>query len=269
MNAIRRSSLTAIVTAALWGAVVLTGVAHAEDAVGSVASLDGRAEAQRSSEATWNALSPGDPVYLNDRLRTLADSRLKVLFGEDAVVTLGAKSELTVDQQVVPQDGGTQSYFSVLVGTVRALVSERYGAPGGSFEMETPTAVAAVRGTEFVLSHSVMADETTVLGLASTTLVRAQIDSEGTSVVELGPGEVTVVKRGAYPIVPAPASEDVLQSLSGATSMARGGARGISGGQTSVAAPEAGQQPPSLPNKGVNAGPKGGRPKPPPPPIPR
>jgi hypothetical protein len=267
MNAMRRSSLMAIMTAALCVAA-LTAVAQAEEAVGSVAALAGRAEAQRSGEATWNALSPGDPIFLNDRLRTLTDSRLKVLFGEDAVVTLAEKSELTVDEQVVPEDGGGQSYFSVLVGTVRALVSERYGTPGGSFEMETPTAVAAVRGTEFVLSHSVAADETTVLGLASKTLVRAQVDSEGTSVVELGPGEVTVVKRGAYPVVPAPASEDVLQSLSGATSLASGGGGGTSSGHKGVAAPQGVQAAPALPNKGVDA-PKGGRPAPPPPPIPR
>jgi hypothetical protein len=268
MNVMRQLLGTAIAAAALWGAT-----AQAQEAVGSVAALEGQAEAQRSGEATWNALAPGSPVFLRDRLRTLADSRLKVLFGEDAVVTLGAGSELTVDEQVVPQQGGNRSYFSVLVGTVRALVSERYGAPGGSFEMETPTAVAAVRGTEFVVSHTIAADETTVLGLANKTLVRAQVDEDGTNVIELGPGEVTTVRRGAYPLAPAPASEDVLQSLGAATSLARAGTPTASGRQQAAGGGGArAAQTVDQPVKQVQEiGKKveGGRPPPPPPPIPR
>lgn len=268
-------SLTAIVAAVLWSvsSLALIGPAQAAgEAVGSVAAVEGRAEAQRSGESTWNALAAGDPIYLQDHLRTLSDTRLKLLFGDDAIVTMGAKSEMTVDEQVVPQDGGNQSYFSVLVGTVRALVSERYGAPGGSFEIETPTAVAAVRGTEFVMAHSVAADETTVLGLADKTMVRAQVDEQGTSIVELGPGEVTTVKRGAYPLVPAPAPEDVLQSLGGATSMTSAGKgtsaaqRGAGGGATRAA------QSVDAPVKQVQEIKRqvqGGRPAPPPPPIPR
>jgi len=269
----RPMSLTATMAALLWsvGALALIVPAQAGEAVGSVAALEGRAEAQRSGESTWNALAAGDPIYLQDRLRTLSDTRLKLLFGEDAVVTMAAKSEMTVDEQVVPQDGGNQSYFSVLVGTVRALVSERYGAPGGSFEIETPTAVAAVRGTEFVLSHSVAADETTVLGLADKTMVRAQVDEEGTSIVELGPGEVTTVKRGAYPLVPAPAPEDVLQSLGGATNMASAG-KGTSAAQTGGGGATRAAQSVDAPIKQVqeiNRQVQGGRPAPPPPPIPR
>jgi hypothetical protein len=267
MNVMRQLLGTAIAVAALWGVP-----AQAEEAVGSVAALEGQAQAQRSGEATWNALAAGSPVFLRDRLRTLADSRLKVLFGEDAVVTLGAGSELTVDEQVVPQDGGNRSYFSVLTGTVRALVSERYGAPGGSFEMETPTAVAAVRGTEFVVSHSIVADETTVLGLANKTLVRAQVDEKGTRVIEVGPGEVTTVRRGAYPLAPAPASEDVLQSLGGATSLARAGTSAsgrqqAAGGGGSRAAQTVDQPVKQVQEIGKKV--EGGRPPPPPPPIPR
>jgi hypothetical protein len=177
-----------------------------------------------------------------------------------------------VDEQVVPPRGGNRSYFSVLAGTVRALVSERYGAPGGSFEMETPTAVAAVRGTEFVVSHSIAADETTVLGLANKTLVRAQVDEGGTSVIELGPGEVTTVRRGAYPLAPAPASEDVLQSLGGATTLGRAGTPAASRQQAAGGGGARAAQTVDQPVKQVQEiGKKveSGRPPPPPPPIPR
>jgi hypothetical protein len=265
-------------TVVIAAALVWCAPAHAIQRVGAVAALEGEAHARRVDGSEWAALAPGDDVFLGDRLRTQAASKLKLLFSDDSVLTLAANTELTVDEQVVPEEEATESYFSLMVGTVRALVSERYGAPGATFEMETPTAVAGVRGTRFIAKHDEEAEETTVLGLSNITVVRSKDDPEGEYAVEVREGQVTRVTHGRSPHAPVRAPDDVLRSLSAATlvsAVGGGGGGPRSGRSRSGSAPRSRA---AAQSQGVDQpvqqlreiqGATVGRPKPPPPPIPR
>jgi hypothetical protein len=146
---------------------------------------------------------------------------MRLLLRDESVITLAASSELSLDEQVVG-GGPTVSRLSLWLGAARAIVTERYSAPGAHFEMETPTAVAGVRGTGFIASHDPAGEETTVLGLFDTTLVRSKADPRGAKEVRLGPGEVTTIRRGAFPLRPSPMPEGMLRGLTGATSLAVG-----------------------------------------------
>src|SRR5438034_11701446 len=82
-------------------AILLRGAAaEAQEQVGSVAALEGRAEALHPGQAAWTAVAAHDAVLLGDQLRTLADSKLKLAFRDDSALTLAASSQLTVDEQV-------------------------------------------------------------------------------------------------------------------------------------------------------------------------
>jgi len=205
-------------------ALLLSSIAptSGQETVGSVAALEGRGEVRRRGAESWVAIAPGDDVLLGDELRTLDDSRMKILFRDDSVLTLAANSQLTVNQQTTT--GAPVSYFSLLMGVVRALCTERYSEAGARFELETPTAVAGVRGTGFIATYDGNADETRVVGLFDTTTVRSQVDSAGTQMVELGPGDTTSVMRGRYPHAPTRMPDDVLRGLVGSTEIAAGGA---------------------------------------------
>jgi hypothetical protein len=68
-------------------------------------------------------------------------------------------------------DGGAAadtSRLGALVGSVRAVVTDRYGSRGSSFEVKTPTAVAGVRGTGFVVLVDADGKRTRVIGLYHT-----------------------------------------------------------------------------------------------------
>ena len=242
--------------------------------VGAVAEMEGQAEVLRASAAGWTPLKPGDAVNLGDQVRTAAGSKLKLLFRDDSVVTLAPGSTLKIDQQVV----GTApvSSFSLLVGTIRALVTDRYGAAGAKFEVETPTAVAGVRGTGFITSYDESKEETTVLGLFDTTGVRSKIDPSAVREVRVGPGQMTKVGRGSYPVRPSATPEGTLRSFTGSTEV-RGGkpggpGKGAKGGDPRL--PKAAGQGALSPEGDVNQvvdqpglEKKGGV-KPPPPPVP-
>lgn len=265
--------------------VVVAGVlswdlaASAKEEVGWVAALEGEADALRAGETRRVSLSAGDAVFLGDHVRTLTASKMKLLLRDDSVLTLAAETEMTLDEQVVPEGTGGESYISLLVGTVRALVSERYGEPGARFEMETPTAVAAVRGTQFIASHDTGLDETVVVGLTDITTVRSKTDSTGEHKVLLGAGETTRIGRGAYPLAPTRMPDDVLRSLTSATALTSASTTGAPGGRPSGAgAPQRSQglkadqdviDQPVEQLRQVQGGLERGRPAPPPPPISR
>src|SRR5262249_10919179 len=145
-----RPALRLSSTLAILALTTALAAAQAPSPAGTVASLQGRADAQAGGQATWRALATGKDVFVGDRLRTADASRLKILMRDDSVLTLGPKSELVVDQLDVREGGGT-SRLGAVVGAVRAVVTDRYGTTGSSFEMKTPTAVAGVRGTGFVV----------------------------------------------------------------------------------------------------------------------
>jgi hypothetical protein len=256
-----------------------TPPARAEDDAGAVAAVEGQAEVLHAGAAGWTPLAVGDPVRRGSQVRTLADSKLKLLLNDDSVLTLAASSQLTIDDQVIAP--APTSRFSLFLGSVRAVVTERYGTPGAQFDMETPTAVAGVRGTAFIASYDADADETVVVGLADTTLVRARIDEAGAKAVAIGPGETTTVRRGNYPLQPTVMPDDVLRGFGAATAMVGGGRSpaGAAQGQPQRSRQTGSRTPEDLRDRGSS--PEGavvdqpigelrdkGRTKPPPPPPP-
>ncbi len=187
---------------------------HAQEQVGSVSAIEGLAEVRRGDAGTWTAIASGSPVLLGDHLRTLADSKLRILLREDSVLTLAANSELVVTEQVVAPV--PVSRLQVLFGTLKAIVTERYGAPQAQFEVETPTAVAGVHGTGFIATYDATADETVVVGLYDRTWVRSRT---APTTVEVGPGAKTVVRRGQLPARPFPVPQQELHRMNSAVAL--------------------------------------------------
>jgi hypothetical protein len=210
----------AVASAAVTLLLALAASARAQAPAGTVATLQGRAESQRSGQAAWRALAAGVDVWVGERIRTAEASRVKLLMRDDSVITLGAKSELVIDQMVV---GTTStSKMDAVVGSVRAVVTERYGAKGSSFEVKTPTAVAGVRGTGFVTLVDTDGKRTRVIGLYDTTFVRSITDTRGLHEVSVGPGQITEILAGAEPTKPRDLAKTDLDALVGPTAMVPG-----------------------------------------------
>jgi hypothetical protein len=249
-------------------------LATAADPTGSVTAVEGQAETMRAGGAEWTPLATGAPVFVGDQLRTSPDGKVKLLFNDESVLTLGPGSNLTITEQVAGA-AAPVSRFGLLLGTVRAVVTERYQAPGARFELETPTAVAGVHGTGFIATYDGAADESVFVGLFDTTIVRSRAERDAAHRVRLGPGQITRVGRGRLPVAPSRAPEAVLRGLNGATTIvprlggqaqksAPGkqgpGAGGRRAGDTTVAPESTVDQPVELL--------KGGKRRPPPPPPP-
>lgn len=168
--------------------------------VGTIAGLEGSVEIGRAG--TWTAAVMGAPVRVKDGLRTGRPGRVQVVLQDDSVLNLGDDSALVIEEQVFdPAKGTFRSLLRITKGKVRVLISEYYKRANAVYEIDTPTAVVGVRGTEFVITYDPVSDTSEVVGVAGRVNVNSVRDRVGNAVV-VTVQEITTVRRGAYPSVP-------------------------------------------------------------------
>lgn len=222
----------------LVGFVLLTRSASAQD-VGSVASVSGAAEIKRGGASTAAVVGAG--VRVGDELRT-GDGKLRVVFQDDSIIDLAERSALVVDTQVFnPNAGQVTSLMNLAVGKARALVSHYYGAAGAEYQVRTPTAVAGVRGTTFMVTYDADLDATQVVGIHGFVQVR-NLTADADEFVYVGAEETTTVSRDGAPTSPQRIDERLFRDeVQGLELLSLGGGGGaIAGGAfaASVAPPE-------------------------------
>jgi hypothetical protein len=141
-----------------WGAVALiasTAIAWA-DPVGQVVRLSGAATVTRD-----NATAPlilGAALETGDRLATDAGGRVRLQLIDGSVINLGSQAEFELTE-VVSNGPGTDREvgLDLVIGALRAFAAP--ATPGSRFEIRTPRAITAVRGTEWgVIAGPVQSD---------------------------------------------------------------------------------------------------------------
>ncbi len=127
---------------------------------------------------------------------------MRIVFQDDSVLTVSDGSRVVVDEQVFkPSEGKSRSLFGLLQGKVSAVVSDYYHQPGSSYQIKTATAVAGVRGTEFIMVFDPRTQQTDVAGVNGYVEVRSLFERGGSGVM-ITAGELTTVPRNAVPSAP-------------------------------------------------------------------
>ncbi|AKE53024.1 FecR family protein [Kangiella geojedonensis] len=94
-------------------------------------------------------LSLEHSLVLDDILMTEKDSSVALSFADGSELLLGENSELVFDVQTKwGETGMVDSRMRLMKGSAEGRVKPLIG-PGANFEVQTPSAVATVRGTEF------------------------------------------------------------------------------------------------------------------------
>ncbi|NJD57213.1 MAG: hypothetical protein FIA94_12545 [Nitrospirae bacterium] len=117
--------------------------AYAADKAGEIVSLKGKSFIVRADKRLDAAVK--DSLFLQDTVETDKSARMKILFADDSLLTLGEMSRVSVREYLTGDDKKRgQSVFRLLDGKVRTIVGKN------AYEIHTPTAVAAARGTAFI-----------------------------------------------------------------------------------------------------------------------
>jgi hypothetical protein len=109
---------------------------------GTLSQVSGTVQVQRGA-ATIPA-TQGMPVQVGDRIVTGDDGHVVVLLTDQSTLELGDSSNMVVDQHA-----GATTRVNLFGGVVRSFVNRTAGAAAPNFEVHTPNAVAAARGTLF------------------------------------------------------------------------------------------------------------------------
>jgi hypothetical protein len=123
---------------------VWADLAHAAgEAVSTLIAIKGNTFIERNSAERPAKVK--DDVLLVDTVATREAARAKMLFIDDSVLTLGEKTKVVVKEYVYSKERGGASIFNLLDGKMRVVVGK------AKFEVHTPTAVAAARGTVILI----------------------------------------------------------------------------------------------------------------------
>jgi len=129
-----------------------TPAAHAQSTVGTITQLSGTANIQRAGATI--AVAPNMPVMLHDRVITEANSSLTIGLVDNSSLQLGASSTLVIDESVLVNGVGAPSKVGLLGGKLNSVIVGAMKGSSPTFEVHTPNAIGAVRGTRFLFSFS-------------------------------------------------------------------------------------------------------------------
>jgi hypothetical protein len=121
------------------------GWAQAAPEVGVVTTIQGEATVSRAVSTSPLPLKFRDSIFEKDRINTGEKSIVKVLMGGRAIVTVRELSVLTITEEV------GRTVVNLESGKIAVGVAKQRMKPGETLEVHTPNAVAAVRGTVFIV----------------------------------------------------------------------------------------------------------------------
>jgi len=175
-------SLILPIAALICSPALFVSAARAQE-LGVVTTLTGTATLARAAQS--QPLRFRERVFEQDKIATAEKSLVRVLLGGKAIVTVRELSELTITE------GRGKSIVHLASGKVGIAVARERMQPGEEIEVRTPNAVAAVRGTVFVVELVRAADTivTNVHVLRGIVDVSPSSGASGAPTVRVGAGQ--------------------------------------------------------------------------------
>ncbi|MBU2620787.1 MAG: FecR family protein [Pseudomonadota bacterium] len=118
--------------------------------VGSIQNATGHVVVVHKDTNRAYFATTGDAVYQQDVFYTLKDSRCRIKFSTEDIITMGENSKVVADEIVDDQASKKKSsVISMLKGKAMFYVVRLFKYKTVSASVKTPTAVMGVRGTKF------------------------------------------------------------------------------------------------------------------------
>ncbi|MGC6484560.1 MAG: FecR family protein [Candidatus Puniceispirillales bacterium] len=134
-------------------ALALPGVAQTKRPVsGVVAASSGEvliSYAEDDGDGIGRIAGIGDPIYLNDTIRTGPGTKLQVLLKDQTVFTIGPNAELVFDEFVYDPAGAVEPVLSATVkkGVFKFISGKVSAQKPGAMTLNLPNSTASIRGT--------------------------------------------------------------------------------------------------------------------------
>jgi hypothetical protein len=130
----------------------------ANEAVGNAVAVIGSVTIVRADTGEENPLQRNGEIFLNDTIKTGADGLVKVLLKDESILKVSPATELQISEMIAGPGEGGRSTVELLKGRIRSVIGNKLGA-NSEFNVNTPVAVAGVRGTDFEVVHTLVDGE--------------------------------------------------------------------------------------------------------------
>ena len=138
------------------------------------------------------------PLFKGDTIVTQKRGRIRFSFTDGSILTMGSRTKMVINRSVYDEKKKRRSSFlSMALGKARFRVKKLFGFRRSVFRVKTPTTVAGVRGSDWIMRTTLKLTE--VIALEDTKLEVMSVDFPEAKPTLLTDLERTIVEAGALP----------------------------------------------------------------------
>ena len=130
--------------------LLLSSFSYAAPVAGKVRSALGDVSRQKKNQSTWSTLRVGAKVFQTDKVKTGQESELVLGLPDGSIITIEEHSEVELSE-LFEENGAYKTSIDIQSGRL-SFAAQKQEKKTASFSFKTGTAVAAIRGTEGVIS---------------------------------------------------------------------------------------------------------------------
>lgn len=212
------------------GASLFAFSAQAEKMYGVFMVVKGKVQIQNGAGKNTDA-KVGTKIYEGESVVTVVDARAKIVMADRNVLNVSPETTLKIAKYENGKDSKNVE-LDLSKGKVRTNVEQTYDGEKSKFEIKTPTAVAGVRGTQFMMGFD--GKNTSVVTFkGSVTLATLGPNRQPAGApVTVNKGETSTVSSGKAPTAPKALPKEEMKKFEGESTVT------VSGGSSSTGASE-------------------------------
>jgi hypothetical protein len=218
---------------------MMAGPAFADNGLFMV--VKGTVKVISGTDKKETAAKVGTKVFSGDTIITEKESRAKIVMADRNVLQLSPESRFEITKyKVGATEDQREAQVALMQGKVRVQVEQKYSEKN-KFELRTPTAVAGVRGTQYVAQFEPKSQTTTIIVL--TGRVAVSTPKQTTPPIVLTPNMGSTIKEDTTKIEPIRMSAEEIKGMTSETpgSAEKSKDKGADGASTDTKA-EAGKE---------------------------
>jgi hypothetical protein len=172
--------------------------AFAEGAHGVFRVVKGQVQVKSAQTGQVSRARIGLKVLPGDVITAAKDSRAKVVMVDHNEININPDSQIKIEKyEYNPSEGKKNVLLNVIYGKVRSKVEQKYDGRTSKFQVKTPSAVAGVRGTNFITGY----EPTTGISKVVTFRGRVEFGLPGANgsilnAVAVNPGQMAEISKG-------------------------------------------------------------------------
>ena len=195
--------------------------ALAEKMYGLFMVVKGSVQVQSGAGAAAD-VKVGSKIFEGDTVISGPDARAKIVMSDRNTININPETKMKIEKYVNDSTSGQKAVsLNLIEGKVRNNVEQTYDGTKSTFQIKTPTAVAGVRGTQFLATFNKTTQVTGVVTFKGSVTL-ASINPAGQIlgkpvVITKGKSSETAPNKPAA--APAPVPKDTIKKIDGESSV--------------------------------------------------